>query len=77
MLIGSCSLEEMIRCGKAKKSKRFTNQSNLEKTLHAADGSGKLFTAHSDVTQQFLEENVEKSISLTKTVRQIVYITQC
>lgn len=58
-------------------SKRFTNQSRLEKTLQAADGNGKLFTAHSDVTQQFLEENVEKSISLTKTGRGIVYITQC
>lgn len=57
-------------------SKRFTSQSSLENTLQAADGSGKLFTAHSDVTQHFLEENVEKSISLTKTGRGIVYITQ-
>lgn len=57
--------------------KHFTNQSRLEKTLQAADGSGKLFTVHSEVTQQFLEENVEKSLSLTKTVREIVYITQC
>lgn len=57
-------------------SKHFTNWSSLEKTLQATDGSVKLFTAHSDVTQQFLEENVEKSLSLTKTVRGIVYITQ-
>lgn len=55
-------------------NKNFANQSSLEQT---ADGSGKLFTVHSDVTQQFLEENVEKSLSLTKTVRGIGYITQC
>lgn len=58
-------------------SKHFRNQSSLEETLQAADGSGKLFTAHSNITQQILEENVEKSLSLTKTVRENVYITQC